>query len=574
MAARRAKRRSAVAGASARGEARRLLHDLQLHELELTVQNRQLREANHLLEESRDRYGKLYDHAPVAHLTFDPLGRVQAANLSAGRLLRTPAFQLIGRHFRSLLPVDSRRTFDTLLASAFAGRKPASGRVRLPGDGAERVVELVLAAASELGGELPLCHAAALDVTARVEEAKRRAKLLRAAREARARAEQAGAMKEQFLAVVSHELRTPLGPMLMWLEILQGAGPALDPALRERAVRGIATCAHDQAALIDDLLDMARVAHGKFQINRGSVDFAAVVAGVIERSSIAATARQVTVLLESCPERCLISGDADRLRQVVGNLLSNAVKFSPVGGRVEVSLRTTATTVGLTVRDGGEGISADLLPHLFEPFRQRESRRVRRHGGLGLGLSIVRAIVASHGGEISAESQGPGLGSIFTILLPRSAGRPSLDGPETLALPSPLPEAARLVLDGVRVLVVDDHAPTREAVAASLERQGAQVVVASSAELGRVALSGPAPDVLISDLAMPEEDGYTFIRELRATRTRGRSSPRLAALALTAETGAKELQRAIDAGFDRYMRKPADPRQLVEAVAQLASAGP
>lgn len=569
--------RAATDGASPRSpappkESRRLLHELRIHQLELEVQNRELREANGVLEASRAHYGELYDRAPVAHFTLDARGRIDAANLSAARLLETEVHRLTGRYFRGFLSTESRRGFDAMLRRRFSTGSSATGRVRLAAGGTPRVVEMVLAPFTQPGDETRICHAAALDVTARAEETKRRARLLRVARAARTVAEQASDMKEQFLAVISHELRTPLGPMLMWLEILQGAGATVDPELRQRAMRGIAACARDQAALIDDLVDMARAAHGKLRIERRPFDLAALVADVIERSSVSAAAKQVTLRQVGSSAPCRTSGDAGRLRQAISNLLSNAIKFSRAGGGVEVCLCSSATGVRLVVSDEGEGISADLLPLIFEPFRQRESRRVRRHGGLGLGLSIARAIVSLHGGDVWAASDGPGRGATFTIALPRRQATPALAPASASAEPPVAPVLSGGGLAGVRVLVVDDHAPTREALAAILARHGAQITVATGAERGRSALGAAPVDVLISDLAMPDEDGYSFIRSVRMAGVDGGAAD-LPALALTAHARDRELQEALDAGFDQCLVKPVAPRELVSVVAALARRG-
>ena len=364
---------------------------------------------------------------------------------------------------------------------------------------------------------------------------------------------------------------TPLGPMLMWLDILQKS--EADAVLRERAVRNITACARDQAALIDDLVDTARATHGKLRINRQLVDLAAIVREVIERTAVSAALKEVEVRQTQSPDACRVSGDPDRLRQVVGNLLSNAIKFSLHGGQIAISLEATATSVVLCVRDEGEGIPPEFLPLVFEPLRQRESRRVRRHAGLGLGLFIARTLVTMHGGTITAESAGLGRGASFTIALPRAVA--DQDGVVAVGGDASQPVAdwaqtGESPLAGLQVLVVDDHAPTREALAAVLERQGAKVAVADSAAGGRAAVAAAAPDVLISDIAMPDEDGCTFMRRLRMVQAASGQPRPLAALALSAHAASENARRALDAGFDRFLAKPVAPDRLVSTVAELA----
>jgi len=558
------------ASASA-GESERLLHDLRVHQLEMETQNRDLREANGLLEESRARYAELYDRAPVAYLAFDAGGRIQEANLSAGRLLSTEPQALIGQHFRMFVPADGRRAFDAMLARSFAADAPTTGQVRLRARGATRTAELVLSPFVDPLENLPVCHVAAIDVTTRTQNARGRARLLRLERGARAAAETASAMKEEFLAVVSHELRMPLGPMLMWLDILKGAD--LNADLRERAVRNIAACARDQAALIDDLVDTARATHGKLRLNRQTVDLAPVVRAVIERAAVSAALKKIEVRQTVAPGASWVSGDPDRLRQVFGNLLANAIKFSLDGGQIAVSLQVTPTSVVLGVRDDGEGIPGELLPFVFEPLRQRESKHAYRHGGLGLGLFIARTLVTLHGGTISAESAGLGRGASFVVTLPRAVA--DRDGARAAAGDVPGPAGAReqtgeSTLAELRVLVVDDHAPTREALATVLERHGATVTTADSAGKARAAMAATSVDVLISDLEMPDEDGYSFIRQLRAAQMTSRVPRPLAALALSVHAADDDARRALDAGFDRYLAKPVETDRLVSTVADLA----
>ena len=546
---------------------RRLLHESRVHQIELETQNRELQETKALLEESRARYAELYDRAPAAYLTFDRYGAIRAANLSAAGLLSTDRQSLIGRPLRAFLSPNSRTNFDAQLDHCFRTHTSATGEARLPVRGGERVVELVTAPYLDVLDDEWVCHAVAIDVTIRTQDGVQRDQLLRSEQRARAMAERANATKEEFLAVVSHELRAPLGPMLMWLNVLERE--TSDPQLHARAVASIAGCARAQAALIEDLVDTARATHGKLQVEHELLDLRQLVDEVVERSLLSAGSKGIHLDKSLSTAWCPVAGDKGRLRQVVGNILSNAIKFSPQGSRIEVSLQDDDTSVVVRVRDEGAGIPSDLIPLLFEPFRQRETTEVRSHGGLGLGLFIARQIVGLHGGTIRAESDGPGLGSTFTVTLPRASVQPYLGSPLLHSSPPNLPAPEQALLN-LAVLIVDDDAATLEALKVVLEQHGAKVTAASSAAQGRVVLDRQHADVLISDFAMPDEDGNTFIRALRDSED-ARKPPRpLVALVLTAHATPHDRQRSLTAGFDCYLAKPVEVDQLVMTVAQLA----
>ena len=375
----------------------------------------------------------------------------------------------------------------------------------------------------------------------------------------------ASEVKDQFLAMLSHELRSPLGAIRMWASLLRTG--KLDPERRARALEAIERSAVTQAKLIEDLLDVSRIVSGKLVLDVGPVNLTDVAEAALDAVRGAAEAKGVRLeqVLELTGNQ--VEGDPARLQQVVWNLLSNAVKFSAAGGRIVLRVSRARSEAVVSVRDEGEGIETEFLPHVFERFRQADNTRTRTHGGLGLGLAIVRDLVAQHGGAVAAESAGKGQGATFTVRLPLVEGRPEARrvvalGPAFKGERAP----AASTLRGVRVLVVDDDPDARESVAAVLEQAGATVQAVESAGDAVESLQREPSDVLVSDIAMPGVDGYTLLGRARA-RLRGREIP---AAALTAYAGSEDRGRALAAGFQAHLAKPVDPAQLVAVVAELA----
>jgi PAS domain S-box-containing protein len=375
-------------------------------------------------------------------------------------------------------------------------------------------------------------------------------------------AQEANQVKDEFLATLSHELRTPLTSVLGWAKLLRTE--RFDPEIAARGLEAIERNAAAQTALINDLLDVSRIITGKLRLNVARVELPVVIEAAVESLRPAARARDVElrVRLEGPPAP--VSADADRLRQVVWNLLSNAIKFTPAGGRVEVSLAARAGHAELAVADTGQGIAPEFLPYVFERFRQADGRITREHGGLGLGLAIVRHLVELHGGTVKAESEGEGLGSTFTVRLPllrsnesnaSASGQPALRTPQSA------------ILNGLRVLVVEDDADSRALIAAVLERGGAHVTAARSAAEGLELLRRLLPDALLADIGMPVEDGYELLRKVRALPpSEGGATP---AAAITAYARPEDRARALRAGFQQHLPKPLDPETIVAAVAAL-----
>jgi signal transduction histidine kinase/ActR/RegA family two-component response regulator len=372
-------------------------------------------------------------------------------------------------------------------------------------------------------------------------------------------AQEASRLKDEFLATVGHELRTPLTAILGWTRLLRTG--RLSDEKRVRAFDSIERSADAQARLVDDILDISRIVSGRLWIETKAVDLADIVESAVESFRPAAEAKGVTLQVDSDLEVGVVVGDGDRLRQVVWNLLSNAVKFTPKGGQVRVELRRLGGDVELAVVDSGQGISAAFLPYVFERFRQADSSTTRMHGGLGLGLAIVRHLVELHGGTVRGVSEGEGKGATFVVRIP-AAGVPALDSAATGDA-----GAAPISLAGVAVLVVEDQAEARQMIAAMLEQAGAAVQAVSSAKEAIEIVRARCPQILVSDIAMPEQDGFTLIGSIRALEGAG---ARLPAVALSAYARVEDQRNALAAGFDRHLAKPVDPTALLTAVAALA----
>jgi signal transduction histidine kinase/ActR/RegA family two-component response regulator len=393
--------------------------------------------------------------------------------------------------------------------------------------------------------------------------------LLERERSARASAEQANRLKDQFLAIVSHELRTPLNAVLGWSDILRRG--ALESERHERAFRAIYDSARRQAQLIDELLDVSRIMSGKLRLELSpEVDVQDTVARALEVVQPAADAKRIQVVTDARGPIGMICADGCRVQQIVWNLLTNAIKFSSDGGAIRIRIRREPTTVEISVTDGGQGISPDFLPFVFESFRQAEAATTRRQGGLGLGLSIVKHLVEAHGGSVKAESAGEGLGATFVVRLPIVAvcATPAEAAAATLSTRAiESPDGPVASLNGLSVLVVDDDEESRAIVAEYLTGHQALVLTATSAGQAFDMLRRERVDVLLADIAMPEEDGYSLIRRIRASAS-GETAT-IPAAALTSFARDEDRQHALEAGFHLHVAKPVDPRRLVEAIAAL-----
>lgn len=395
---------------------------------------------------------------------------------------------------------------------------------------------------------------------------------------ARQQAETASRMKDEFMAIVSHELRTPLNSILGWSKLL--AEDKLDAEKTRRALDIISRNAQAQAQLIDDILDVARLMRGKLQLNLQPVDLLNLITVEIDSIRPTADTKGIRLIKQLTSDACTVRGDVQRLQQVLRNLLTNAIKFTPEGGQVEVRLATdvvtdkpdrvdhpSATSVAqITITDTGVGIDPNFLPHIFEYFQQADSSSTRSHDGLGLGLAIVHQLVGLHGGQINVMSEGSGKGSTFTIHLPLQVAAQVEPSPDPSIAPTSSTENLRL--SRISVLVVDDNPDNRGYITTVLEQAGAQVVAVASGQAAMDYLQQSQPDVLLTDVAMPEEDGYELLQRIQAfEHDRGVTIP---AIALTAYAKEEDRMKAISAGFQHFLTKPIAPTELTQAVAEVA----
>jgi PAS domain S-box-containing protein len=493
-------------------------------------------------------------HAPVGVCWVDPEGRMLWANQTCLETLGRSEHECIGHsvggHFiepQAVAEVLGRLRRRETVKSYEAGLRTRDG-----------VVRRVLIGANSLFRAGQFVHSRWMirDVTA----------LLEREQAARHRAMDDSRLKDEFLALLSHELRTPLGAILVWLGLLRQGG--CDPAETVRALEIIERSARTLERIIEDLLHASRIAAGGLMLSPQLVDLRGVVQVAMEAASADAAIKGLALTSSHAEVPVWVTGDPGRLQQAVSNLLSNAIKFTPVGGRVEVSLDTADRQARLRVTDTGEGMSPAFLPFAFERFRQQDSTSTRAHHGLGLGLYVVRHVIGHHGGVVSAESPGRGRGSTFTVLLPLAAAPGEGASP---AGHEPAREWDARPRAGLTALLVDDEEDAREALRLILQQNGMLVTTAASAREAFELVERLQPDVLLSDIAMPGEDGLSLIRRVRLLPLdRGGQVP---AIALSAYAGADDRRRALLAGFQRHIPKPVDPAHLLAAIAEMTRNG-
>jgi PAS domain S-box-containing protein len=515
------------------------------------------------LSERESRLQSYFDLSLVGTAILSPDRGLLEVNEELCRILGYRSEQLLRMSWSDLVPPDERADDQTLFTGVLNGERPAAAREGslLRRDGAFIHASISVRA---LPGPLgPADHLIVVvqDMTERRRAEREREEALARERVARRDAEAASHAKDEFLAVASHELRTPLTPILGWAPMIRAG--YLDADEQRRALDAIERSGRSLVQLIDDLLDVSRIVSGRLRLAVQAAEVGPIVQAGVESMRPAADAKGVRLELRIPAEAARVSGDPDRLQQVVWNLVSNAIKFTDPGGRVEVEVICEGGFVAIHVRDNGRGIGQELLPHVFDPFWQADATTARRHGGLGLGLAIVRHLVEAHGGTVTVDSGGPGKGSVFSVRLPVTAALPRAAERPTVTARAPR------ALQGIRVLVVDDEVDAQEVVRRALELCGVEVRTAGNTTQALAILEGWAPTVLVSDIAMPDEDGYALIRRLRVREAaHGGHMP---ALAFTALARAEDRSRALAAGFDGYVPKPVDPAQLVDAVAAAAA---
>ncbi len=504
-------------------------------------------------------------------------------NFGAERIFGYTADEMIGTSIMRLIPADRREEELEILSRIRRGERfDHFETVRLAKDGRQLDVSITVSPIKDSTGRVVGASKVARDITERkkTEEALRKAaeeaevanrerlQLLDREREARLQAERANRLKDEFLATLSHELRTPLNAVLGWSNILR-LGKLEGEELRQ-GLDTIERNARVQAQIIDDLLDMSRIISGKVRLDVQRVDLPAVLNESIETLRATAEAKGVRLQVVVDPFAGPISGDPSRLQQVFWNLLNNAVKFTPKGGKVRVVLERVNSHVEVSVIDTGEGIAPEFLPYIFDRFQQGDASTTRRHGGLGLGLAIVKQLVGLHGGNVSVKSGGIGQGAAFIVQLPLIAVYSEPDEERrhpraALRENRPLPEVS---LENVHVLVVDDEIDARELVKRLLEMAGATVSMAGSVSEAMERIVAGRPDVLVCDIGMPGEDGYSLIRRLRGLEEKQENV--LPAVAVTAYARSEDRTKAIRSGFQNHLAKPVEPAELLAVVSSLA----
>jgi PAS domain S-box-containing protein len=526
----------------------------------------EVKEAEEALQRNEEQLRLVIDALPVVIGYIDQDKRFRLGNQVYEEWFGVALSEVEGKPMIDVIGAEVYQITEPFLERALAGERQAYDRRARFADGTEHDLHVTFIPHVGLAGHVEGVVALVADVTERRQAESERARLLLAEQEARADAETANRTKDEFLATLSHELRTPLNAILGWAQLLRIGGLPQDELTH--GLETIERNAKVQAQLIEDLLDLSRIISGKLRLEMRPIDLPTVLAAALDSVRPAAEAKSIRIvpLLDAAASPVL--GDAGRLQQVVWNLLSNAIKFTPARGTVELVLQRLGGRAEIIVSDTGMGIKPDFLPHVFERLRQADSSSTRRHGGLGLGLAIARHLIESHGGTIEARSAGENRGATFIVSLPLSLNavvkttEPDVSDSDTGLGP-------RRRLEGVRVLVVDDEPDARELVSRALQRDGADVLAASSAAEALGAIDELNPDVLVSDIAMPGEDGYELIRQLRSReRSHGRHLP---AVALTAYARKEDRERALRAGYQEHLAKPVEPAQLTAVVANLIS---
>ncbi|MEA5495843.1 ATP-binding response regulator [Limnoraphis robusta] len=512
------------------------------------------------LRQTDDLLRAIVDASPVGIITLNPQKKVIAWNIASERIYGWQSQEVINQAL-PVIPPEEQNQFDRLFQQALQNHTLTNYEFQHLGKNQDLIeISVSLAPLHNALGNVCGVVMTAIDITARKRIEAERFNLLKREQTARAEAEAANRVKDEFLAVLSHELRTPLNSILGWITLIQRG--KLNKVTFDQALEVIERNASLQTQLIEDLLDISRISRGKLSLSIDSVNLIELMQTTAETLRPAADAKSISMELFLDSSVGIITGDANRLQQIFWNLFSNAIKFTPPNGSVTVRLKKTEDSYAkIQVIDSGIGIEPNFLPYVFEYFRQADASTTRSQGGLGLGLAISRHLVELHGGTIDVESQGKGKGTTFTVMLPIQVMQSDGDQPDKLI-------DNGLSLQDVKIMVVEDQADARELIRLILEQQGAQVIEASSSKQALEIIKESIPDVLISDIGMPDEDGYSFLKKVRSLpQDQGGNIP---ALALTAYTKEEDRQQAIAAGFQMHLGKPLDITELVQAVFQLS----
>jgi PAS domain S-box-containing protein len=531
------------------------------------------------------RLAAIVDDSDDAIVGKDLSSIITSWNKGAERIFGYSANEMIGTSITRIIPPELQSQETEIVARIRRGERfDHFDTIRLTKDGRRLHVSLTISPIKDTHGNVVGASKIARDITDRklAEEALREAqkiaqeastakqRLLESERAARSEIEKASHMKDEFLATLSHELRTPLNAVLGWANALRLGRPGPEE-LRE-GLEAIERNARAQAQMIDELLDMSRIISGKVRLDVQRLDLPAIVAASIDAVRASASTKGVRLQIVIDPLNAAVSGDPNRLQQIFWNLLNNAVKFTPKQGRVQVLLQRVDSHVEVSIIDTGEGISSDLLPYIFDRFKQADASTTRHHGGLGLGLAIVKQLVELHGGSVRAESDGLGKGATFIVSFPLLALHVPPDERErqnSLSKLRDVPPLPTISLKSITVLVVDDEPDARHLLKRLLESAGAAVHLARSAEDGMAQLLAKPVDVLICDIGMPDEDGYSLMRRIRALDDSQKSE--VAAVALTAYARLVDRTAAIRAGFQNHLPKPVEPAELLAVVHSLGN---
>lgn len=493
-------------------------------------------------------------------------GIVTSWNVAAERLFGFTAEEMIGQSILRIIPPELYPEEDRILGEIRSGRRiERYETVRVRKDGSRVHISLTVSPILDATGKIVGAAKIAHDVTKLRALMADRELLLESERSARGQAERMSRLKDEFLATLSHELRTPLNAIQGWSELLRHAGRK--PGDLDRGLEAISRNVRIQAQIVNDLLDMSRVVSGQVILQVHPTSLQEILGHAID--AVRASAENKSIRIQTLIDAKIgpVRGDPTRLQQVMWNLLTNAVKFTPKGGRIKVILERVDSHVEVTVEDTGIGIEPDFLPFVFDRFRQADSGTSRRHGGLGIGLSIVKSLVELHGGSVRVKSLGKDQGCTFSVALPLFHVRPENDRPSTVGPSDPLQTIELPRLDGTRVLLVDDDADGCELVSAILVARGAHVRCATSGPEALELMAQEHFDVVLSDIGMPDMDGYEFMRALRkAEEGRAKSTP---AIAVTAYAGAADRQRALLSGYQMHIAKPIEAPELIAAIASL-----
>lgn len=502
-------------------------------------------------------------------------GIITSWNRGAERLFGYTAADILGLPINTLIPPDRQGEEEEILKQLRRGERIEQFEtVRMRKDGTPVDVSLTISPIKDGSGRIIGASKVARDISERKRADAEREELLRRERAARAEAQAANRSKDEFISLVSHELRSPLNSILIYSQMLNSHPNDVEEVRQTCEI--IERNARTQLRLIEDLLDTARIVRGKLQIDKHPTDIVPVLADALDVARPMAEAKGIELRAHYGERSGMVDGDSVRLQQVIGNLLSNAIKFTPAGGRVELWLERSGEELCIVVSDTGAGIDPATLPYIFDRFRQNDSSSARRHGGLGLGLALAKHLVELHGGTIEAASEGVGYGSTFTLRLPL-AWQTGSSGAEPPVLRHEGADrlTATAKVEGVSVLAVDDQQDARTALASFLSRCGASVTAVSSGGEALSILAGQAsserPDVFICDIAMPGEDGYTVMKQVRTLEAaRGiKMSQRMPAIALTALASREDWVRALRAGFNMHVPKPVEPAELATIISSL-----